>query len=124
MSRTPRLELAAKLRPLLPKGWSIVDNARKVDSVPTTIVQIRLLEVAKLPQAPGARHQLTYRVTISAPGESTQAVENRLDDDLITFLTALDTAKILWSTATKVEVGELKRIGYDITLTATGKKKE
>lgn len=124
MSRTPRLELAATLRPLLPKTWNIVPNARSIDNVPTTVVQIRLLEVTKLRQAPGSRHELSYRITISAPGESNQSVENRLDDDLITFLTALDTARILWSTATKVEVGEMKRLGYDITITATGKKKE
>ncbi len=124
MSRAPRLELAAQLKPLLPKTWTIVANARSVDSVPNTTVQIRLLEVSKLPQAPIALHQLSYRLTITAPGEVNQAVENRLDDDLITFLTALDTARIRWDTATKVEVGDMRRLGYDVTITATGNKKE
>jgi hypothetical protein len=124
MGRTPRLELKAKLAPLLPKTWRVVDNARSIDSVPHTVVQIRLLEVSKLPQAPGARHLLSYRLTITAPGESNQAAENRLDDDLLTFLTALDAAHIRWDTASKVEVGDMRRIGYDITITATGNKKE
>lgn len=124
MSRTPRLELKAKLTPLLPKTWQVVDNARSIDNVPTTVVQIRLLEVSKLPQAIAAKHQLTYRVTITAPGELNQTAENRLDDDLITFLSALDAAHIMWGTATKVEVGEMRRLGYDVDITATGNRKK
>lgn len=124
MSRAPRIELQAALKPLLPRTWKIVPNARSVDSVPTTVVQIRLLEVTKLPQAPVALHQHTFRLTISAPQEKQQAAEDRLDDDLIVFLNALDEARIRWDTATKVEVGEMRRLGYDINVITTGKKKE
>jgi len=116
----PRKVLEAALKPLLPKTWRLEGSGRPVDNVPATVVKLQQLAVRKLPQAPFALHEIDVRATITAPGEQTQTVEDKLDRDLLTFVTALDDARILWAEATKV-IAE-SRLGYDITITITGKK--
>jgi hypothetical protein len=112
--------LATALKPVLPKGWVIEGSSRPVANVPNTIVKLQQLAVRKLAQAPAARHEIDIRATITAPGEDTKITEDRLDDDLLTFLTALDDLHVKYGEATKV-IAE-SRLGYDITITVLGMK--
>lgn len=120
MGAVPRKVLAAALRPLLPTGWKIEPSSRVVDNIPATVVQLRQLSIRRLTVAPVAFHEIDFRVTITAPGELQQGVEDRLDDDVLLLIVALDGAHIKWSECQKVIVGS--RLGYDITLTITGNK--
>lgn len=119
MADLARKVLRAALLPLLPRNWKIEPSSRSVDNVPATVVQLRQLSIRRLPQAPVGLHEIDFRVTITAPGE-TQGVEDRLDDDVLLLIGALDTAGIKWSECQKVIAGS--RLGYDITLTITAKK--
>jgi hypothetical protein len=118
MSALPPLPLKALtdgLKPYLPRGWLIEGSARPVDNVPTTVVKLQQLAVRKLTAAPLGALEIDMRATITAPGEHTQTVENKLDRDLLAFLNALNTHRVKWDEATKVIADS--RLGYDITLT-------
>jgi hypothetical protein len=116
----PRKVLADALKTALPKGWLIEASGRPVDNVPTTVVKLQQLAVRKLAQAPGARLEIDMRATITAPGEDTKIAEDKLDDELLTFLSGLDELHIKWSECSKV-IAE-SRLGYDVTITILGMK--
>lgn len=116
----PRKVLAAAIKPVLPRGWLLEASGRPLPNVPTTTVKLQQLAVRKLPQAPGARHEIDIRATITAPGEDTKITEDKLDDDLLTFLSALDDLHVKWGECTKV-IAE-SRLGYDVTITILGMK--
>lgn len=117
---TPRKVLASALERLLPRGWRLADSGRVVDNVPNTTVRLQQLAVRKLAEAPRGFHEIDVRATITAPGEHTQAAEDRLDRDLLQFILALEENKTKWTEATKVIADG--RLGYDITLTILGSK--
>lgn len=116
----PRKVLASALKNNLPKGWIIEGSGRPLDNVPTTTVKLQQVAVRKLPQAPGARHEIDILATITAPGEDTKIAEDKLDDGLLTFLSALDYLHIKWGECTKVIRDS--RLSYDLTITILGMK--
>jgi len=116
----PRKLLGASLKPVLPRGWIIEGSGRVVANVPTTIVRLQQLAVRKLAQAPAGKHEIDIRATITAPGEDTKISEDKLDDDLLEFIIALESLHVRWSECTKVIADG--RLGYDITLTILGSK--
>lgn len=118
----PRKALAAALKPLLPRTWYIVDNQGTVDDVNRTVVRLKQLGITRLPQAPIGAHSVRFVITITAPNVSTQAAEDKLDDQVDDLIHALDGLNVEWTDATKVIAGD--RLAYDINLTITSTKKE
>lgn len=120
MTDSARAQLHKALKPLLPPSWKIEASSRAVDNVPTTVLQLQQLEIARLPQTQGLL-ALQFRATITAPQERTQAAEDRLDDDTLTLIRALLAEGILWTRCEKVKVKE--RLGYDLDITITAERK-
>lgn len=110
----PRKELAALLKPILPRTWYIRDSMGTTDDVNRTIVKLKQMTIERLPQAPQGKHLIGFVVTISAPNANTQAAEDKLDDQVNALIHAVDSLGIEWKTATKV-IDE-NRLAYDITL--------
>lgn len=119
----PRKVLAASLKPILPTDWAIIPSGRSIDAVPTTTVQLKQMSIVRTPAAPSQSHTIAFVVTIAAPEQSTQAAEDRLDDQVTDLLHALDDLQIAWTEARKVAVTD-RRIGYDIDLSITSNKEQ
>jgi len=118
----PRKVLAEDLAPLLPKTWQIVDTGRSVDLTRKTVVRLKQLRITRLPEAPTAAHAIEFVATIRVPEQSTQAAEDKLDDQVNALLHALDdTETVSWTLAEKVKLDE-NALGYDITLTLVSEK--
>lgn len=119
---TPVKTLAASLKPLAPRGWFIEGSGRPTANVPTVVVKLQQLRVRKLPQAPVAKLEVDIRATITVPGDVTEVVEQKLDDQLIEFLFALSSLNCKYGEAEKV-IAE-GRLGYDLTINVLAEPKE
>ena len=87
-----RKVFADALRPLLPKGWQLVDGSRSVDVTKKTVVLIRQASIRPHRAAPIGYHEVSLVVNIRIPEQSTEAAEDRLDaevDDLGNTIRAL-----------------------------------
>ncbi|UOE43743.1 hypothetical protein [Agromyces larvae] len=118
----PRTVLAASLKPILPKSWAIVESARTVDDIPTTVVQIIQRTITRLPAAPIGRHFVGMTLMISVPEQSMKHAEDTLDEQVDDFIHALDSIGIAWSNAEKVQTKGSKRIAYQITVNVISNK--
>ena len=117
-----RKELAATLKPLLPKTWQLVDSGRSVDLTKKTVVKIRQTTVRPLEVAPIGLLGVDLIVTIRVPEQSTQAAEDRLDEEVTDLIHALDEAEVLWTVCEKVLLDNTSTLGYDITVTIASTK--
>lgn len=109
-----RKSLADALKPILPRGWAIVDSSRSVDDVEKTVVQVQMLRMSRLPAAPIGKHLIGMLITISAPEQSVQRAEDRLDEHIDDLVHALDELGIRWTGAEKVADPASKRLLYQI----------
>lgn len=120
MGEQPRKALANALKPLIPRTWYIKPSHGTVDDVNKTVVKLKQLKIARLPEAPIGKHTISFVVTISAPNQNTQAAEDKLDDDVNALIHALDVNGFDWKEATKVI--DDNRLAYDITLNLISEK--
>lgn len=100
MTGTPRAELTAYLRPLIPRRWQLVDSERAVDQH-GTLLRLQLRTIRRHPQAGTGVHLLDFDATVTVDGQDLEAAEDRLDDELTALVQVLDDAGILWSEWTK-----------------------
>lgn len=111
-----RTVLEQLLKTYLPKRWRIVPTGTNLDTLATTVVQLKQRTIRRLPEAP-RRLQVEFVATVISPHRDDIAkAEHDLDQAVIEVLTALDkSTEILWDDATKVVVDN-QYLGYDITL--------
>lgn len=117
-----REQLAAQLRPLLPKSWRIVTTHESVDNLDVPVVKIKQKTIDRVPAAPaGRRVNVSFVVTIDASHVAqTQAAEDELDDTVLELIVALDAIGTAWTRAEKVI--DDNRLAYDIDLSLTALK--
>lgn len=101
-----RTQLAAALKPLLPKAWKIIPYADQVDDQNTIVVILNQTRIAPNPAAPIASHVVTCEALIVSPERDPAKAETALDDAVDDFLFALDAIdSVLWADAEKVGFG-------------------
>ncbi|GAB3118409.1 hypothetical protein [Glaciibacter psychrotolerans] len=113
----PRKDLAALLKPLLPRTWKIVEHQTTTDVLTVTKVTLKQLRIVRTPAAPQGAHDIEFIVTITSALTDPARAEDELDDQVNMLIHALDRAGIPWSSAAKVLDGD--SLAYDITLTLT-----
>lgn len=109
-----RTELAAALKPLLPKRWVIVPSVRNIDrmTVPHLIINASRIE----PGAQSGALRTTFGITIVEPKVDIDAAENALDDEVSEFLTALlKLGWCHWESASK-QVYEDRHLAWTVDL--------
>lgn len=121
--------LKTVLENILPEGWGF-KGYEPIDETPDAVtLTMKVRSVTRLPAAPLGGYQVTWVLTITTDLPSRESADPELFDDLIDFLSVLDTDPSLswlgWSNAEKVAAGEeFDRLAYDITLITTTTKEE
>lgn len=117
-----RDELAAALTPLLPAGWKLIPYQDSVDTLNDVTVMLKLASVEKHPAAPLGAYLTKFTVTVVDPSKDMGKAEDRLDDELLALLAALDGINnSLWSTAEKVLFQDAY-LAYDIAVQVVTRK--
>lgn len=117
-----RKDLAAALRPLVPREWAILDADRNLDEQNVIALLVSQRTIAPAPNAAGT-HLATLRVYVIDPHEDPDAAEDALDDAVETVCFGLDTIDaLLWTTAEKV-IYQGRR-AYQITVQAFTHRKD
>jgi len=119
---TIRADLAAALRPLLPKAWKLIDNESAVDQGNAIVVRLSQQGFRPLPEAPIGHILVDFVVTITVTGTNPARMEDDLDvgtGELIDAIDHIPGGFIAWRTASKI--GNDSTLGYDIELSLTAK---
>jgi hypothetical protein len=117
-----RKDVAAALRPLVPKKWAILDADRNIDETTEIALLVSQRTIEPAPNAAG-NHRATLRVYVIDPHEDPDAAEDALDDAVELVCFALDTIDALyWTTAEKV-IYQGRR-AYQITVQAFTVRKD
>jgi hypothetical protein len=121
-------KLQETLEEILPEGWKFTEYEPLQDLPDVTGLTMKVREVRRIPQAPGAGYEVDWVVTVTSPNTSRETADPQLFDDLINLLIALDTLPDLswltWTEATKVVGDDLERLAYDITIRIITEKDE
>jgi hypothetical protein len=108
------------IKPLLPKTWAVLPG-QMTDSITKTTVALSLNTIERLPQAPISQRIVSYTLTIAVPMAKASETDDRVDDDILTLLNALDDVPgVAWTRAERGVLGQ--NPGFDITLTFTFEK--
>ena len=111
-----RADLAAALKPLLPRRWKIVDTSSNLDRLSIPVVMLKQLELEPAPRAPRSQVLVSYVVTIIDPHEGVENADAALDDGVIDLFRALQSIPFTNPTkATKVTFQD-KYLAYDLTV--------
>lgn len=116
-----RKQLQDALTPHLP-GYKVIPNSRNVDVPDARFVQLSLMEIEKLPEAPAGAHLATFTVTVVTALTTPNKAEDDLDAAVADLLHAIDGIDWLdWENARKVLYGE-RHLAYDVTVKAVTEK--
>lgn len=88
---TARQQVAANLKPLLPKGWVLVDYMTDFDTITKPTVMLQVTEIGKFPQAPLGYLLVSFEATVLAPSTDPSRVWGLLDDQVIQVIHDLQT---------------------------------
>ena len=110
-----RAQLAAALKPHLPDTWRIVPAQRNVDFGNKVTLLVKQRSYVRLAQAPASHLTIEFVLTLVSKHQDIDRAEDELDELLPDLLPLLETSKMRWESATKVEV-DGNRLGYDIIL--------
>lgn len=116
---TVRSDLAAALKPLLPRNVKIVDVPRGLDGIETSrpVIMLYRETVEKAPNAQGSYFN-TFAVWIISPNVDPKRAEDQLDAMLDEVIPALDAiAWLNWSKAERSTFGDNQAPAYKIDLT-------
>lgn len=117
-----RTEIAAALKPLLPKSWKIVPYGDSLDVVSNVTVMVKLTRIEKVPTAPLGAYLSHFTITVIDPSTDPAKSEDRLDDEVHALLAALDGINnTLWTQAEKVLFSETN-LAWDIQAQAVTTK--
>jgi hypothetical protein len=121
--KTTREQLVEALAPLLPKSWKVVPFSRNLDTIAAPTVMVHASRIEKMPEAPGARHTVTFTVSVFDPHDDPSRAQGALDDEVIALIFALDTIRyVKWTSAEASQLGQDGPLGWDITLELSTKK--
>lgn len=121
---SPRVDLEAALRPLLPSSWRVITRLGDADNADTTTLRLSQLTLRRIPAAPRSRSvEVVYLVELTVPSESLEHAEDQLDAEVASWLVAMTDKGLSWSDFTKTQTAE-GRLGYrgEITTTARHRK--
>lgn len=108
------------IKPLVPKSWAVLPS-QMTDSITKTTVALSLNTIERFPQAPQYIRIVTYTLTIASPMGKASETDDRVDDEILTLLNALDDIEgLAWTRAERGVLGN--NPGFDITLTFTFEK--
>lgn len=118
-----RKDLAAALRPLVPKAWPIIDHDRNLDEITKIALLVSQRTVEPAPNATGT-HKATLYVYVIDPHEAdANAAEDALDDAVEIVCFGLDTIDALYWTAAEKVIYQGRR-AYQITVQAFTVRKD
>ena len=119
---TARQQLATAIAPLLPATWKLIPYQDSIDTLSSVVVMLKLESIEKAPSAPIGAYLAKFTVTIADPSTDPKNAEDRLDDEVLALLAALDALNsTLWSTATKVSFNSTN-LAYDIAVSVVTRK--
>lgn len=119
MSSDLRIWFSAQIKPLLPEQWRYIPNQDTPKTITVVTVVYKLLELEPLPEAPIGALRARIVLSILNPHEDDVKAENDLDNDVMSFIAALDPhSSIGWESARKVRDAKTDRLGWDFTVTA------
>lgn len=118
---TLRKQLSDRLRPLIPKAYTLRPNATQLEQLSGRVLLVKQLRLEPSPAAPVGSLTVEFVLTLVTPLTSPQAAEDQLDDDVTEIVTALDQLDdVTWTSAEKVTAGPSDNyLAYDIRLTCT-----
>jgi hypothetical protein len=108
--KTTREQLVEALTPMLPKKWRVIPFSRNVDIPTVPFVMVHASRIAKMPEAPGARHTVEFTVSVFDPHDDPSRAQGALDDEVIALIHALDTIRyVKWTSAEASQLGQATR---------------
>lgn len=113
----PRKRLAQLLAPMLPPAWRIIawQDSLSRDTLSTTVVMLKQRTIKRAPAAPAGAHIVEFVVTIATALSDPAKAEDDLDDSVNALIHALESSRIHWESATKVQAGS-DTLAYDLTV--------
>lgn len=112
-----RAVLLAAVQPLVPAQWQLVTDESAQDDVQLPRVTLSQRTIGPATFAGTAVHVVGFTVTVTVPDSDLGAAEDALDDDIEVFIWALDSARVLWTEATKGLYDG--RLGYQLGVQIT-----
>lgn len=122
---TLRHELRDRLRPIIPRDYTLRPNGLQLETITKPVLQIKQMRMRPSDEAPVGSLTVDMVLTMAVPQRDPQAAEDKLDDDVLEMLTALDQIGWAnWTNAEKVTAGpDDQYLAYDITVTITTQHK-
>jgi hypothetical protein len=118
-AKTTREQLAAELKPLLPRTWKIIPYARNLDDANQTRVMLHATDIHPAP-AMGAL-ETDYTITVISPKADPTGAQTDLDDDVLNVLHALDGITwLMFRNASPTVVQDY--LSWDINITVITRK--
>lgn len=112
MGGIPRVDLAAKLEPTLPKGWRLMQHVADSDNAEGVTLRLVQLTLRRNPAAPRSRGvEGVFEAVLTVSGDDLEAAEDRLDDELLAWLVVVTQLGLSWTEFTKTKTAE-GRLGY------------
>lgn len=106
-----------EVKPLLPPRWSLVPYLGDIDTPSVPTVAVKLQSLAPLPEAPKGTVAAQYTFTVIQPQTDATTADRALDDDLLTFIAAInDNPSLSWSSADAVAFDDV-HLAYDVSVT-------
>ncbi|MDP4333230.1 hypothetical protein Q7F20_07585 [Curtobacterium sp. A7_M15] len=121
-----------RLKPLLPRRWTLSPYTRKPDELSGPTVIVTLQKIQRLPDAPLGAQVATYLVTVVDPATDWAQADKNLDDEIVDLIAGLDSVRnddglpvLRWITADRNTWNDTY-LAFDITveviITATPKE--
>jgi len=112
-----RKDLAAELKPLLPKRWRLVDTERSIDKIDRFTVVIRQRKVEPAPNLQGSL-LTTLVVTLIGPTTLAGDYEDALDLAVakLILIVSQKLPSLAWDAATKKVWRENPAYDFDVTV--------
>lgn len=82
-----------RLRPVLPRRWTLAPYTRKPDELSGPTVVVTLQKIQRLPEAPLGSQIVTYLVTVIDPATDWAQADAALDDEIVDLIAALDSVR-------------------------------
>jgi hypothetical protein len=112
-----RTALADGLAEILPDDWNLYPGYVAPDTLDATTVWFSLTSIERHPKNPSGTRLATMTITLATPITGIDEREDSIDQDLITFLEALEGIEnLVWTDAKRGNTGA-GNLGYDITIT-------
>lgn len=91
-----------RIRPALRKSWRVEKTQRTIGKLSRVTLVIRQVRIERDPEVPKSNRRVYFELVLASPLDETGAAELELDDEIVTFLTALDGAvNVRWESAIK-----------------------